>query len=92
MQPINTQLGKPDGGIRLLICERPGWQPLGFAMSQSSFLAVERAFQLPIRTLLTLNSNSGEHSCQLKFSPDDSEVAESVGKSEYIHWDPDHTN
>ena len=92
MQPNNNQLRKADGAIRLLICERLGWRPLGFAMSQSSFLAVETAFQLPIGTLQTLDISSGEHSCQFKFPPTDSKVAESVGKSEHIHWDPDHTD
>jgi hypothetical protein len=92
VQPNNTQLRKVDGAIRLLICERFDWRPLGFAMSQSSILEVETAFQLPIGTLQTLDNNSGEHSCQFKFLPTDSQTPESVGKSEDFQWDPDHTN
>jgi len=78
-QPIQSQLGKEHGSIRLLICERLGWRPLGFAMSKRSFLAVEKAFQLPIGTIPTLNENGGRQSCQFKFPVPGSQVAESVG-------------
>ncbi|OBT65658.1 hypothetical protein VE03_05529 [Pseudogymnoascus sp. 23342-1-I1] len=67
-QPNHAQLGKSNGAIRLLICERLGWRPLGFAMNKRSFLAVEKAFGLPTGTLPLLDQNRGEHSCQFKLS------------------------
>ncbi|KFY40244.1 hypothetical protein V494_03599 [Pseudogymnoascus sp. VKM F-4513 (FW-928)] len=67
-QPNHAHLGKSNGAIRLLICERLGWRPLGFAMSDKSFLALEKAFGLPTGTLPLLGQNRGEHSCQFKLS------------------------
>jgi hypothetical protein len=48
-------------------------------MSDRSFLALEKAFQLPNGTLPLFDTNGGEHSCQLKFSATNS--VESVGKN-----------
>jgi hypothetical protein len=71
--------GVLNGGIRLLICERLNFTPLGFRMSQSSFLAVERAFGLPDDTLAVLSSNAGEHSA--RFINLSSEAPDSVAKN-----------
>jgi hypothetical protein len=56
--------------------------PLGFRMSQSSFLAVERAFGLPNDTLAVLSSNAGEYSA--RFINLSAQQADSVGKEAFI--------
>jgi hypothetical protein len=75
-----AHLGSLNGGIRLLICERLGYKPLGFAMSQSSFLAIEEAFRLPSETLAVLNSNAGEHSAEFNFPLNQAGAPDTVGK------------
>jgi hypothetical protein len=69
------------GGIRLLICERIGFRPMGFAMSERSFLAVEKAFGLPDGALAVLNSNAGEHSVSFDFGIDETEQETDAPKS-----------
>ncbi|WDK09178.1 hypothetical protein CGRA01v4_00456 [Colletotrichum graminicola] len=53
--------------IRLLMCERVGWLPLGFAMSRSSFLAMQTAFRLSTEMLPALDANNGEKYSNLRF-------------------------
>ncbi|KAK3376343.1 hypothetical protein B0T24DRAFT_525754 [Lasiosphaeria ovina] len=57
----SKEIGSPKAATRLVICERYGWKPLGFEMSQNSFLAIESSFRLPPQTLSMLNSNSGQY-------------------------------
>ncbi|KAI1122366.1 hypothetical protein F5Y10DRAFT_254195 [Nemania abortiva] len=54
--------------IRLLFCDRIGWKPLGFAMSGSSYIALEEGFGLGHQVLPLLSKNPGQHSCRLKYS------------------------
>jgi hypothetical protein len=61
--------GSSPSGIRLLLCERVGWQPLGFPMSRASFEAAEAAFGLPRATLPLLSRNSGVEYYKLGIGP-----------------------
>jgi hypothetical protein len=78
-QHIDRQTGETRG-IRLLLCERIGWQPLGFSMSKESFLAVEAAFGLPAETLPLIWSNRGQYHYDFNFGRDNK--VESVSKTE----------
>ncbi|KAK2009781.1 hypothetical protein LZ32DRAFT_608182 [Colletotrichum eremochloae] len=69
---------KPTMRIRLLMCERLGWLPVGFAMSRSSFLAVETTFRLPTETLPNLVTNNGKQYSNLRFRTDHDNRLESV--------------
>ncbi|KAK0637135.1 hypothetical protein B0T17DRAFT_99160 [Bombardia bombarda] len=53
--------------IRLLMCERVGWKPVAFAMSEPSFLLIETEFGLPPETLPIICDIKGRESCRLKF-------------------------
>ncbi|KAI5457568.1 hypothetical protein BGZ63DRAFT_494864 [Mariannaea sp. PMI_226] len=57
--------------IRVLMCERVGWVPLGFAMSKRSFLSVEGAFGLPPEALPILNLNRGQEYYNATFNSGD---------------------
>ncbi|KAK1981474.1 hypothetical protein LZ30DRAFT_782007 [Colletotrichum cereale] len=70
--------GKPTVRIRLLLCERVGWLPVGFAMSRSSFLAMETAFRLSPETLPILVASNGKHYSNLRFGADDGNRLESI--------------
>ncbi|KAK1961815.1 hypothetical protein LY78DRAFT_661793 [Colletotrichum sublineola] len=69
---------KPTMRIRLLMCERLGWLPVGFAMSRSSFLAVETAFRLPTETLPNLVTINGKQYSNLRFRTDHDNRLESI--------------
>ena len=75
----DAKFGTILGGFRLLICERLGWQPLGFAMSSSSFLAVEKEFKLPTEALSILHDNGGRHAIHFGVSSHDDPSHESLG-------------
>lgn len=53
--------------IRLLMCERIGWRPLGFAMSRESYSAVEEAFGFSSETIPILDQNNGQQYCDMRF-------------------------
>ncbi|PZD24856.1 hypothetical protein A1F96_08974 [Pyrenophora tritici-repentis] len=61
-QPTDSRLGKEEGSIRLLICERVKFQPLHFGLSKASLLAIEDKFGLPIEMLPIFKFNGGGHS------------------------------
>ena len=69
--------------LRLLMCERVDWHPPSFAMSQRSFLAVEKAFGLPRATLPIISRDSGMEFYKLGFghSEDGRQVLHTVCKS-----------
>ncbi|KAK1584947.1 uncharacterized protein LY79DRAFT_559858 [Colletotrichum navitas] len=69
---------RPAMRIRLLMCERVGWLPVGFAMSRSSFLAMETAFRLSTETLPILVANNGRQYSNLRFSEDNDSRLESI--------------
>ncbi|KAK0713442.1 hypothetical protein B0T26DRAFT_753549 [Lasiosphaeria miniovina] len=64
----SKEIGSPKEATRLVICERYGWKPLGFEMSQDSFLAIESSFRLPPETLSILNSDGGQYHYALERS------------------------
>ncbi|KZL63646.1 hypothetical protein CI238_11557 [Colletotrichum incanum] len=53
--------------VRILMCERIGWLPVGFAMSRSSFLSVETAFRLSPAMLPIFETNNGNQYSNLRF-------------------------
>ncbi|KAK0622596.1 hypothetical protein B0T14DRAFT_150500 [Immersiella caudata] len=53
--------------IRILMCERLGWQPPRFAMSQRSYLLLEKEFALSRATLPILCRSSGLEYHRLSF-------------------------
>jgi hypothetical protein len=58
----SKQLAAAPTSLRLVLCERYGWKPLGFYMSRESYLAIEEAFDLPAEVLPVLNTDGGcEH-------------------------------
>lgn len=71
---------RPPPSIRLLLCERIGWQPLGFAMSRSSFLAMEKAFGLPEEMLPLIAGNSGTHYWSFQHDDERDKSPTSIGK------------
>ncbi|KAK2028983.1 hypothetical protein LX32DRAFT_682801 [Colletotrichum zoysiae] len=68
----------PTMRIRLLMCERVTWLPVGFAMSRSSFLAMETAFRLSAETLPILVANLGKQYSNLRFRADNDSRLESI--------------
>ncbi|KAJ5031032.1 hypothetical protein J3E73DRAFT_222669 [Bipolaris maydis] len=62
IRSTNSPKGKEEGNIRLLICERFGFQPLQFGLSKASLLAIEDKFGLPIEMLPLFKFNGGGHS------------------------------
>jgi len=78
--PSSQGSGKSLSYVRLLLCEREGWQPLNFPMSQASFIEVEKAFGLPRATLPLLSRNAGTESYRLGFgrSEDGERVLQSI--------------
>ena len=72
--PHAQSFGDASATIRILICERLGWKPLGFAMSKDSFLAVEKAFSLPAESLPTLANDEGVHTFHLEVTKDSNSV------------------
>lgn len=60
--PSDPLLGKEEGSIRLLICERLGFHPLGFGLSKTSLLAVEDKLGLPTEMLPLFKFNGGGQS------------------------------
>jgi len=80
--------GGGPGCIRLLMCEREGWQPLGFPMSQASFVAVEKAFSLPRATLPLVFRNAGMEYYRVGFGrSEDGEVLQSICKFNLLAHD-----
>ncbi|PVF97439.1 hypothetical protein CPB86DRAFT_874182 [Serendipita vermifera] len=51
------------GGVRVLVCERLGW--LGCSLAKDSFVATEKAFQLPADTLPSFFIHTG--TCSRRF-------------------------
>ncbi|KAI1818450.1 hypothetical protein GGS20DRAFT_581558 [Poronia punctata] len=60
----------PKLSIRLLLCDRVGYIPMGFAMSNSSFDKIKQAFSLGDQVLPMFISNMGQEMCSLNFSPE----------------------
>ena len=79
--PSDPLLGKEEGSIRLLICERLGFHPLGFGLSKTSLLAVEDKLGLPTDMLPLFKFNGGGHSCHFRYSGPHDKEPEHVGKA-----------
>jgi hypothetical protein len=78
--PSNPLLGKEEGSIRLLICERRGFHPLEFGLSKASLLAIEDKLGLPIEMLPLFKFNGGSHSYHFRPSAHGQEP-EQLGKA-----------
>lgn len=81
VQPTDSCLGKEEGSIRLLICERFDFQPLGFGLSKASLLAMEKKFDLPIEMLPLFKFNGGGHSYYFRPSAPHGQTPEQLGKA-----------
>ena len=66
--PSNTHIGTLQGGIRLLICDRPNMHP-GMTISRRSFETIESAFRLPASTLPSFFLNTGACSKYTTYDP-----------------------
>lgn len=79
--PSNSLLGKEEGSIRLLMCERLGFHPLEFGLSKASLLAIEKEFDLPIDMLPLFKFNGGGHSYYFRPSTPHNQKPEQLGKA-----------
>lgn len=79
--PSNALLGKEEGSIRLLVCERIGFHPLGFGLSKASLLAIEDKFGLPIEMLPLFKFNGGSHSYHFRPLGPHNQEPEQLGKA-----------
>lgn len=79
--PSNPLLGKEEGMIRLLICERRGFKTLGFGLSKSSLLAIEDEFGLPAEMLPLFKSHGGSYSHHFRPSASHGQNPEQLGKT-----------
>jgi hypothetical protein len=79
--PTNPLLGKEEGSIRLLICERLGFHPLEFGMSKASLLAIEDTFDLPIEMLPLFKFNGGGYSYQFRPLTSHNQDPEKLGEA-----------
>jgi hypothetical protein len=71
--------------IRLLMCERSimgnsNFYPPTFAMSQRSFIQVERSFGLPQATLPLISRSTGMEYCRLEFTGQERQPSPSICK------------
>jgi hypothetical protein len=82
--PSNALLGKEEGSIRLLICERLGFHPLGFGLSKTSLLAIENEFGLPIEMLPMFKFNGGSYSCHFRPLVPHDQKPEQLGKADIL--------
>ncbi|PVI00432.1 hypothetical protein DM02DRAFT_592717 [Periconia macrospinosa] len=73
-----SRLGKEEGSIRLLICERLGFHPLRFGLSKASFLAVENELGLPTEMLPLFKFNGGGHSYYFRPSASHDQIPEQL--------------
>ena len=80
-RPAGSPLEKEEGSIRLLICERAGFQPLHFGLSKASLLAIEDKYSLPIEMLPFFKFNGGGHSYYFRPSASRDQKPEQLGKA-----------
>jgi len=76
-------VGKPEGAVRMVICERTRWPKLGFAMSRASFLAIEAALGLGSEALMILSRHNGQYYHKLDGNSDGKPRSISECKKEY---------
>ncbi|KAF2678031.1 hypothetical protein K458DRAFT_377367 [Lentithecium fluviatile CBS 122367] len=71
VRPTDSRLGKEEGSIRLLICERFGFHPLEFGLSKKSWEAIVEELGEPTEMLPFFKFNGGGHSyCFRPSAPD----------------------
>jgi hypothetical protein len=80
VRPTNSRLGKEEGSLKLLVCERVGFLPLKFGMSKASFLAVEKEYGLPTEMLPFFKFNGGGHSYYFRHMASHDSKPEQLGK------------
>lgn len=79
--PSKPHLGKQEGSIRLLICERVRFHPLNFGLSKASFLAIEKEFGLPADMLPLFKFNGGSHSYHFRPLAPHDQKSEQLGEA-----------